>query len=88
MTQMAISRFAEQPTVPSGPVRKACPACGDEHHLYGRADVRWDPAAAEWVVGDMEDEIDCTTCDWLGPERELINPSDNLTPSTEETTHG
>lgn len=44
----------------------ACPECGDEHHLYDRADVRWDPEAEEWVVGDCEGTLDCTECDWTG----------------------
>jgi len=43
-----------------------CPECGDRDHLYGRADCRWSFEQQEWVVGDMEDEIDCTECDWSG----------------------
>ena len=49
---------------------RACPACGDNAHLYARADVRWDNHLETWVTGDLEDEIDCTTCDWCGPMAE------------------
>ena len=44
-----------------------CPECGGREHLYGRSDCHWDFKKQEWVVGDMEDEIDCTECDWTGP---------------------
>ena len=45
---------------------KRCPECGDINHLYDRADVRWDPAEGDWVIGDTEGTIECTTCDWSG----------------------
>lgn len=53
----------------------ACPSCGDSAHLYDRADVRYDPHLLEWVVGDCEGAIDCTECDWGGPESELARVS-------------
>ena len=43
-----------------------CPECGERNHLYGRADCRWDHDRQEWVVGDMENAIECTECDWSG----------------------
>lgn len=65
---------------PSEPVRSsddslagvlACPQCKDTGHLYDRADVRYDPDARDWVVGDREGTIECTECDWSGQESEL-----------------
>lgn len=40
-----------------------CPQCGDENHIYGRADVRWDPGLNVWSVGDVEEQLECTECD-------------------------
>lgn len=45
---------------------RRCPECGDRDHLYGRADCKWNHDRQEWVVGDMEDQIECTECDWSG----------------------
>lgn len=52
-----------------------CPQCGDDRHLYGRADSRWNPDLGEWVTSEMEDEIECTECDWSGSIDETIAPS-------------
>lgn len=54
----------------------ACPSCGDTEHLYDRADVRYDPDADEWKIGDREGAIDCTTCDWTGGEQDLVRHSE------------
>jgi hypothetical protein len=54
----------------------ACPGCGDQHHLYDRADVRYAPATGAWEVGDREGSIDCTSCDWTGTEADL-KPKEN-----------
>lgn len=50
---------------------QACPSCGDQHHLYDRADARWNPEKAEWVIGDLYGQIECTNCDWSGSEGAL-----------------
>jgi hypothetical protein len=44
----------------------ACPDCGDSYSLYDRADIRWDPDKAQWVIGDAENTLDCSNCDWTG----------------------
>lgn len=46
-----------------------CPECGSSEGLYARTDVRWDPAAGEWVTcwDGFEEGIDCTNCDHVGP---------------------
>jgi hypothetical protein len=44
----------------------ACPDCGDNEHLYDRADLRWNPIDQAWEIGDAEGNIDCTECDWTG----------------------
>lgn len=48
------------------PLHHRCPECGGRDHLYGRADCRWSYDAQEWVVTDLEDEIDCGSCGWVG----------------------
>lgn len=53
----------------------ACPSCGDSAHLYDRADARYDPVSNDWVVGDREGTIECTECDWEGPENDLARVS-------------
>ena len=45
-----------------------CPQCGDDKHLYKKADVRWDPDHEDWVLGDTYEEVECTTCDYEGVE--------------------
>ena len=47
-----------------------CPGCGDNAHLYDRADVRWDPDTEDWVIGDLEGTPDCSECDWTGTAAE------------------
>jgi uncharacterized protein with PIN domain len=37
-----------------------CPHCGDENHIYDRADVRWQDG--DWTVGDVEELLECTEC--------------------------
>ena len=54
-----------------------CPKCGDDTSLYGRSDTRWDPEEDAWVLSDMEDEIDCASCDWAGSLRELDMKGNN-----------
>lgn len=54
-----------------------CPECGDRDHLYGRADVRWDFDRQEWTVGDMEDQIECTECDWSGTTEQTVFEDDD-----------
>lgn len=49
-----------------------CPECGDRDHLYGRADARWSHDDQDWIVTFMEDEIECTECDWSGPLAETV----------------
>jgi predicted RNA-binding Zn-ribbon protein involved in translation (DUF1610 family) len=47
-----------------------CPQCGDNEHLYMRADICWNPESGQWsyVSGSEEDyAVDCTECDWVGP---------------------
>jgi len=41
----------------------ACPECGDEHHIYARADIRWNAEQQAWAIGDIEDQLECTECD-------------------------
>lgn len=53
-------------------IHHRCPECGDRDHLYGRSDCRWDFDAQEWVVGDMEDQIECSDCDWSGSLTETM----------------
>lgn len=53
-------------------IHRRCPECGGRDHLYGRSDCRWDFALQEWVVGDMEAEIECTDCDWSGTLEQTI----------------
>lgn len=55
------------------PKRLACPCCGDEKHLYARADVRWEPDMQEWTIAYTESELDCTQCDWTGIASELLS---------------
>lgn len=45
---------------------RACPNCGDQHHLYDRADVRWWPLREVWEISHQEGTVDCTECDWTG----------------------
>lgn len=40
-----------------------CPKCGDQAHIYGRADVRWNETLNAWEVGDVEELLECTECD-------------------------
>jgi len=49
-----------------------CPECGNRDYLYGRADCRWNFEWQVWVIGDMEDEIECTECDWIGCEADTL----------------
>lgn len=49
-----------------------CPECKQSGSIYGRADCTFDPIRREWVVGDIEDEMDCTHCDWNGSASDLI----------------
>ena len=46
-----------------------CPKCGSQDGLYIRSDSRWDPDLGEWrtVWESIENEVDCTECDYLGP---------------------
>jgi hypothetical protein len=45
---------------------RRCPECGDADHLYARADIHWDRTSEIWRIGNMEDAVDCTECDWTG----------------------
>ena len=47
-------------------IHHRCPECGDHKHLYRGVSARWDFEAQAWVRGDLEDEVDCTNCDWTG----------------------
>lgn len=45
-----------------------CPECGNERGLYVRADLRWCREVRKWVpCSGMEDAVDCTECDHVGP---------------------
>ena len=58
------------------PVARCCPNCGGTDSLYGRADIRWSHDRLEWIVGDMEDGIECTECDWSGTMADTIASAD------------
>lgn len=57
---------------PTTKTHMRCPECGGRDDLSGRADVRWDFEAQDWVVTDLEDQVDCMVCDWTGSARELV----------------
>lgn len=38
-----------------------CPQCGDENHIYAKADIRWENGA--WEVSHIEEQLECTECD-------------------------
>ena len=48
-------------------IKYRCPECGSEEYLYVRADARWNPETGSWETCFIEDECDCTECDWAGP---------------------
>ena len=54
--------------------KRACPACGDDSHLYRKADEIWNPASEEWEFSGTEGAVECTTCDWSGTEDETEGP--------------
>ena len=56
----------------SAELHHRCPECGDREHLYGRVDVRWNFERQEWVSGAMEDDFECTECDWSGSLEETM----------------
>lgn len=50
---------------------RRCPECGDADHLHGKADIRWDRVALEWIIAEwIEDGVECTSCDWSGAMEE------------------
>ena len=44
----------------------ACPDCGDDRHLYGKADCCWNPDTRAWEATSLDKQIECTSCDWEG----------------------
>lgn len=54
--------------------KRACPACGDDSHLYRKTDEIWNPASEEWEFSGTEGAVECTTCDWSGTEDETEGP--------------
>ncbi|WP_226018437.1 hypothetical protein [Novosphingobium sp. FKTRR1] len=67
---------ATAPALDDAKVHHRCPECGDRDHLSGRSDSRWDFARQEWVVGDMEDQVECMECDWSGTMQQTISTSE------------
>ena len=45
-----------------------CPVCGDDGHIYKRADMLWMGEQEGWEVVYEYDEVDCTNCDFTGTE--------------------
>ena len=43
-----------------------CPSCGTNTALHNRADIRWCPIAADWIVIHVESGVDCDDCGWSG----------------------
>lgn len=42
----------------------SCPICGEETHIYVKADLRWSPESGAWKVDEAEThDAECTECD-------------------------
>ncbi|CAB4120964.1 hypothetical protein UFOVP4_33 [uncultured Caudovirales phage] len=53
-------------------IHHRCPECGDRDHLSACANVLWSHQAQSWVIGDIEPEIECVMCLWMGSLSETV----------------
>lgn len=57
-----------------------CTECGNRDGLYTRGDFRWNYERREWeaVMDSIEEGVDCTECDYVGPIADFEMEEDAL----------